>query len=259
MKRNRNVPKFPRWINGLAILMMIGMVGQSFTAFAGGFKPKQGIGKSARRIGLATRGGCSVSAASPKLTALVPLDNNGLTMTTHPTFYWFMPQNTYEAAQFRLIRVDEAVKTQETIYSTVIDNTKPNQIQSVTLPTASDVMPLEAGKDYRWDITLICDPDEPSGNLLAQGWIRYEAPNVDLSQQLKAATPEQSYDLFASNGYWYESVQYLQHRLQENPDDFQMKQKWQSLLTQEEVQLESLLTPVISGNTVEKAPLIQTP
>ena len=237
MKRIGTSQKSPQWMKGLVILLVLGIVGQSFAAFAGGFKPRKGIGKGARRIGLATRGGCRVSSTSPKLTALVPVGNNGLTMASRPTFHWFMPQHSYQATEFRLVRVDEATKTQAVMYTTVLENSGKEEFQSLTLPEDANVAPLEEGQDYRWDITLVCDPDEPSGNLLAQGWVRYEAPNAKLAQALRSATPEQSYELFASNGYWYETVQHLQTRFQENPEDTQTKQTWQSLMTQEEVKL----------------------
>ena len=252
MKRTGISRRPLRWTKGLAILLTLGIVGWNLSAWAGGFKPRKGMGKPARRVGLATRGGCGVSSTSPKLTALVPVGNNGLTMNAYPTFHWFMPQNTYESAQFRLIRISDADQSAEVIYSTVVDHSTSDQIQGFTLP-AQDVAPLDEGVDYRWDISLVCDPEEPSGNLLAQGWVRYEAPNSALTQTLQQATPEQSYQLFASNGYWYETVQHLQLQMKQTTNS-QWTEQWKSLMQQEEVELGHLITPMISDNTLRTLP-----
>lgn len=254
MKFAQSQPTSHRWIKGLAILLLLGMVGQSFTAIAGSYKPKPGIGKSSRRIGLGTRGDCGVSAASPQLTALVPVDSNGLSTTPYPTFAWYMPEHTYNMTEFRLTRVNAAQGLEQTIYFTKTQNPTMGQFQSLRLPKEAGVPALEEGLDYRWDIILWCDPDEPSGNLLAQGWIRYEAPTAKLFQQLQGASPLQTFELMAENGYWYDAVTILQTQLHQNPDNVKAKQLWQSLMTQDEVRLGHLVMAGDAEPPVQPAP-----
>ncbi len=187
------------------------------------------------------RKGCTVSQSEPLLTVLVPVENNGLSATPYPSFTWYMPNHTFNQLEFHLSRVDEEQDQTQVIYSTVTYNPLKNQFQSLSLPQQAGVPPLEEGQDYRWEITLVCDPQKPAENYFAQGWVRYEKPSTELSQKLQGASPLLSYDLLARQGYWYDAIAILQQQMRKTPENPDLQALWKALITQDEVQLEELI------------------
>lgn len=231
-----------RCMQGIALLLSLGILGQPLTALAGKrFKPRRGIGKAGRRIGLATRGPCGVSPSAPNLTALVPKENNGLASTPSPTFAWLMPQHTFETVEFRLSHLDPVQNRRKLIYTTRLENPQKTQYQSFKLPVTTDAPRLIEGQDYRWDVILSCLSDDESQNLFVQGWVRYEKPEASFSQALATATPNQKFGLYAQNSYWYDGVEQLLQQKFGSPTNGEIHQTWTALMRQEEVQLDHLL------------------
>ncbi|MCM1984704.1 DUF928 domain-containing protein [Lyngbya confervoides] len=235
-------------MQAIAILVFLGVAAQPFAAMAR-FVPKEGMGRAGRRIGLATRTpACSVMPDSKALTVLVPQDNNGLTSQPFPTFSWFMPRHSFHEIEFRL-SVETEEQQLQTVYTTLLDNQGQNQYLSFTLPESGEVAPLAEGKNYNWKIILVCDPEDPSGNMFAEGWVQYQAAPSHLTRQLATAPPEAQADLFLSYGYWYDGVQRL---LPGANSPSKRQTQWQELMTHEAVKLDHLLsTPQSSMKNCE--------
>ena len=221
----------------LAVFFCLGVIGQASSAWAG-FKPKRGIGRSKQRIGLASRGGCAVAPDSKPLTAIVPMAS-GFTAKQQPDFTWFMPKHSYPSTEFRLIAESEAGL--EIVHRKVFNTLPQNQVVSYNFASES-VAPLEVGKAYKWQVHLVCDPDMPSGNIFAEGWVEYEAPSASLQQQLASATASQKPDLWLENGYWYEGVKELWTQTQNESSRDAALREWQSLMVDEQVNLPHLAT-----------------
>lgn len=221
----------------IAVILCVGILGQASSAFAK-FKPKRGIGRSNQRIGLASRGGCAIAQDSKPLTAIVPTAS-GFTANEKPEFTWFMPQHTYPSTEFRLMA--ESDNGLEIVHRQVFDTLPKNQIVSYNLG-AQQMPSLEAGKAYKWQVHLVCDPDMPSGNIFAEGWVEYEAPSVSLQQQLEHATGSQKANLWLENGYWYEGVQELMAQMKEEATRDVARQEWQALMVDDQVNLPHLAT-----------------
>jgi hypothetical protein len=223
----------------MAAALLVGFMGTHQAAWAG-FQPKFSPGQktlAGRRVGLATRGPlCNVTSPSPlALTTMVPVKLLGFSASPYPTFAWFVPKHTYSRVEFKLLQ-----STGETVYTTTIQNPVQNQINSLTLPKDAGIPPLQAGQEYQWAVKLVCD-QQPSGEqqppIVAQGWLAYEQPAATLSSQLSQATPEQRYELYASNGYWYDAFQTLLELRQSNPNDPVVTTQWGTLLNHEQIKL----------------------
>lgn len=228
----------------VALGLCLGVLSHGSMALAGRFKPKSGIGRANQRIGLASRGGCAVAPDSKPLTALVPL-SSGFTATPKPNLIWFMPQHTFPSVEVRLFESSDSGL--QIVHQTALENLPKNQLVGYDL-AAEEIEPLEAGKAYKWQVHLVCDPDSPSGNIFAEGWIEYEAPAVALSQQLEAASASQKADLWLENGYWYEGVQALWQQMKTQPS---ARQSWQELMSEELVDLPHLAS--VAGINLENA------
>ncbi|MEG3899710.1 DUF928 domain-containing protein [Microcoleus sp. SVA1_B6] len=145
-----------------------------------------------------TRSGGCEGNSSARLTALVPFSHVGETISGHPTFTWFVPDRTSRPLQFRLFS-----STGQLLYRTEMQS-QPG-IMSVALP--SNLPQLSIGQSYQWQVVLVCDPDDPSSNVVAAAEIQVVGSAASLQTQLAAAqTPQQRIDLYAESGLWYDAI-----------------------------------------------------
>jgi hypothetical protein len=166
---------------------------------------------------------------------MVPVNLIGLSASSYPTFSWFIPQHTYNTVEFKLLQ-----PTGETLYTTTIQNPVQNQLNSLTLPKDAGIPPLQAGQEYQWSVRLVCaqqSSGEQQPPIVAHGWVTYERPATTLSSQLSQATPDQRYELYAANGYWYDALQSLLELRQSEPSSSEAQTKWQALLNHEAIKL----------------------
>lgn len=202
------------------------------------FNPGGTVGKPGNRRGLATRGGGCKASGNPTLTTLVPKNNVGLTASATPTFYWFIPQNTYQYVNFSLYDVDTDDNPTDLIYASTSRISGEGGLASVSLPEQGTTQSLEAGKSYRWRVRLLCSGNDRRG-LSAMGWITYTPPSPQLANQL-AAQPGNKADVYAEAGYWYDAVKELALQKQANPNNPEVNQAWKALMESEFVQLNQI-------------------
>ena len=174
----------------------------------------------ARTPGGGTRRGpsCTQQGKIP-LTVLMPTSNVGTTVAANPTLFWYVPQTTAKAADF------------------VIFDDKDNQVYQVTLALpgtpgiANYSLPanvsLEAGKTYKWQFALVCQPRDPSGDQLVEvveGLIKRTELSPKLKAQLVQAPPLEQAKLYAQAGIWQETLTILAQLRSSRPTE------WEELL-----------------------------
>ncbi|QEQ01158.1 DUF928 domain-containing protein [Thermosynechococcus sp. CL-1] len=206
-----------------------------------GFTPPKNLSRPGNREGAATRGVCRVQTAAnePDLTALVPASNIGLTAANRPTFYWYLPANNYQALEFALFQ-NLADGTQVQIYKQQFPMAHRPRLDSITL--AGDVPPLQEGVDYRWTVSLICNPRDPDPSQIrfVEGWVQRVALPATLNKQLRQTSPVERYNLLASHGLWYDALETLVKLRQQQPTNPKVNALWTELMTAEEVGLKRL-------------------
>lgn len=227
----------PLLAKSIAIASIAGICSQALPSYAG-FNPGGTVGKPGNRRGLATRGGGCKASGNPTLTTLVPKNNVGLTASATPTFYWFIPSNTYQYVNFSLYKVDAEDNPMDLVYASTSRISGEGGLASVSLPKQGTTQTLEAGKSYRWMVRLLCSGNDRRG-LSATGWITYSPPSPQLSNQL-AAQPENKADVYGEAGYWYDAVKELALQKQANPNSPGVNLAWKALMESEFVQLNQL-------------------
>lgn len=227
-------------VKSIAIASITGICLQVLPSHAA-FKPDGTVGKPGNRRGLATRGGDCKTSGTPTLTTVVPKNNMGLSASATPTFYWFIPTNTYQYVNFTLTKVDAADQPTDVIYSALSRISGQGGLASVTIPEQATTQALEAGTSYRWQVRMLCSNQDRRG-LSATGWITYTPPSPDLANQLAAAQPGNKFDVYAEAGYWYDAAKELAILKQANPGNPQVQQAWKSFMESEHVQLNQLAT-----------------
>lgn len=198
-------------------------------AIAAEFKPpKRGI--PGRREGGGTRDGSACVQDANRLTVLVPQTNLGLTTAAYPRFFWFMPQTRAKFVEFSLYEADENLEDKAIVYTTTFSITGSPGVASLKLPESSTLPPLAVGKDYRWSIAIVCNPNDRKRDIFAEGWVQRIKPETALSDKLSKANPSARVDLYAENGIWFETLNTLADLRCTSPNDAALKTSWATLM-----------------------------
>ncbi|AFZ19668.1 DUF928 domain-containing protein [Allocoleopsis franciscana] len=224
-----------------------------------------------QRTGGATRGRCP--SASKPLTALVPIisassDKSqhpvlastptgsvlGLTVVSHPTFWFYVPYSITSERPVEFILKDDR---DNIIYQTLLSEsaTAPGVV-GFKLPNT--VKPLEVNKRYNWFLTIACTPPSSISSdqqepvkIFVSGWVERVTLDPSLQRELDKATPQQQALLYAKGGIWYEAVTNLAELRRQKPNDVTLKAEWAKLLRS--INLEAIASePITSMLTPKK-------
>lgn len=164
-------------------------------AWAGYIPPSQ---PSAPRGGNTTttgrRGGCQGDEPAP-LTALAPSSHVGQTTSIRPTFAWYAPDAANVPIEFHLFNSSGSL-----IYKTELQSSPG--IMSLALP---ETQPLQIGQRYRWQVTLLCNPNRPSSAVVTSAEIEVVTLPQPLATSLAAADGTARSNLLAEAGFWYDA------------------------------------------------------
>ncbi|MEG4082129.1 DUF928 domain-containing protein [Microcoleus sp. POL10_C6] len=170
------------------------------------------------------RGGCA-SISQLGLTALMPKNKIGRTVSDYPTFFFYLPQTEAQSAEF--ILQDQSGNQ---IYKQDVTITNLSGVIGVSIPANKNVPPLELGKSYRWNFTVICDSQDRSADQIEIGTVRRVELSEDIRRQLDQADPRQKTVIYAENGIWQDALSTLAAARRDQPNDTTFKADWESLL-----------------------------
>lgn len=138
----------------------------------------------------------------PALILLTPNGQSGQTVSTRPTFAWFVRDAVSFPIEFRLYE-------QEADRFKLVKEIKDDRLRSapgIMVMSSAGAMPaLTVGKRYRWQVELVCNPSRPSSNLFAEAAIDVIPLQAGLKNQL-AQTRDRSAQakLYAQANLWYD-------------------------------------------------------
>ncbi|MBE9128237.1 MULTISPECIES: DUF928 domain-containing protein [unclassified Coleofasciculus] len=192
---------------------------------------------SVNREGGATRGPECIRT-NESLVALVPESGMnktpgiGKTMAAYPTVFWYMPQTSASTMEFVLQDADarDIYRVEYSLDQSGNDMGGTPRIMSLTLPSFSNLPPLETNKDYYWQLALVCDPLDRSADVVVGGGIQRTSRDLVLESRLRQATPQEQMALYAKEGMWYDTLKTLVRLRQNSPQDPELAQAWDKLL-----------------------------
>ena len=203
--------------------------------------PKRGV--PGRREGAGTRGTC---LRGPKLLMpLTPGDSFSATLSNSPTFFWYVPKTAAQTAEFALLDEND-----RTLYKTTLSLPGEASVVSFSLPTsiASSVLTVE--KDYYWQFSILCDPNQPSINPFVEGVVQRVKPTATLTSHLKNASPRDRATIYATNGIWQDAIATLAQERCAHPQDQNLMTSWTQLL--QSVKLEDFAKESITASCSAK-------
>jgi hypothetical protein len=146
--------------------------------------------------------GTTLPATASNMPNLILLAPQGAkqTVSTRPTFVWFVRDATPVAMKFKLY-----AKT-ENRYQLI----KEEQLQSapgIMVMSLNQTTPELAIGKYRWQVVMVCDRDRPSSHLFATAEIEVIPVPADLKTRLgKTSDRKAQALLYAQSNFWYDAV-----------------------------------------------------
>lgn len=185
-----------RWM--LSISLSLGLMIP--TATVAKYRPNNPSSPKSDGTTTGRRGGCE-SKTEGSLTALAPIAHVGKSVSTHPTFAWYVPETKSRNLVFKLHKLTQSGEW-ELIYS----DSKPSHagIMQVSLPQTKPK--LEAKQLYLWQAVLQCKPGSPSADLLAEAQIEIVPSSTDLTAKLQGKTGKFRAETYAELGIWYDAL-----------------------------------------------------
>lgn len=162
-------------------------------------------GAPAGRVGGSTRGS---GDELPSLEVLAP-DHAGLTASPQPTLLWYLGAPAKGPIQ---IIIDTAeMSGRPPLLELTLKPTPSPGINAVDL--ASHKIRLEPGRLYRWSVSMLVDPGQRSGDLLASGLILHRPRAAEPGR----ADPVTAANQLAAQGYWYDALAILSRAIAQQP------------------------------------------
>ncbi|MGV0027424.1 DUF928 domain-containing protein [Phormidesmis priestleyi] len=151
--------------------------------------------------------GCGATTQStpgaPSLILLAPQGRANQTVSTRPTFAWFVRNSAAVPIEFRLY-------AQENNRYKLIKEIKDDSFKSaagITVLSLAQSTPELAVGRYRSQVELICDRSHPSGNLFAESELEVVSMPSALKTQLGETSDRASQvSLYAQSNFWYDAL-----------------------------------------------------
>lgn len=182
------------------------------------------VGTPSRRGGAAVRGSCEFAKEKP--VPLLPTTEPVLTAAEYPTFFVDLPKSSAKEAELRLFSANQ----EQIIYETTVTLSNQPGIVSFSLPADGTLPPLEVGKNYYWQLTVICDSQDREKNMLVEGSVQRVELNPNLVNELKKAPPREHPAIYAEAGIWYDAITSLAQLRRSSPNDSTIAADWTELL-----------------------------
>jgi Domain of Unknown Function (DUF928) len=198
------------------------------------------------REGGGIRGDC-IADNNPNTVpiALVPKSGVGTTIAQYPTIFWYMPKTKAWGVQVVVRDANNkevySIKYPFAKYPQTIINKegKPEAgyfvvgspgIMSFTLPASSGLSGLEMGEEYHWQLSLMCDEIDRSGDFYINGGFQRVEDRAGLASRVEQLPMEEQFAMYLDKRLWYEALGALVEMRREKPNDRNLSEAWDKLL-----------------------------
>lgn len=179
-----------------------------------------------RRDGGSRSGNNSCLASRRNLVALIPDQTVALTASASPELFFYVPKTTQPKTLEFVLRSEE----DELIYESFLQ-TNGEGIISVKIPPEVRANLLQTEANYHWYLSMICNPQQRSRDLVVEGWMRQSEIGSILEKQINRADVTAQADLYQEEGLWYDALSTLAEQKKEIAEEPLIQAKWTELLS----------------------------
>ncbi|NEP18263.1 MAG: DUF928 domain-containing protein [Leptolyngbya sp. SIO4C1] len=177
------------------------------------------------------------------LIALVPDDAIGLTGKAAPTLWFALPAvSPSRSLEFGLFTQDDQL-----IYQTTLPVSAAG-VRSIDLTQLEGAPALTVDENYRWYLSIVCNPSNRSEDIWVDGWVRRVDLPSAMAADLASASPLDQPHLYLQAGLWHEAITELATLVQRYPESAALEQQWQALLSSIDLD-QAVDAPVLSPST----------
>lgn len=155
------------------------------------------------------------------ITSLIPTDHTPTTISAHPNFLFLVKSVPNLPVRFSLVEPG-------VIESLWKENLTVNR-SGILLVSIPPSVSLDVGKEYVWNLEVVCNPSRPSESWYFRAVITRVPLKPELAQKLAEANSEiEKAVILASNGIWYDAIAISYH----TRDEAKANSYFQQLLAQ---------------------------
>ena len=194
--------------------------------------PRSGSPRSTQSGGRRNPNSSCINSGNLLPTALVPPSRFGITQAPYPQISWYLPPSTAEAVEIIIFNEQDqevystwyslksAASSPATLANSVSNQSLPKgEIMSLQIPANAGINPLEVGKLYYWEVSLICDMNNRTRDIPTGGYLQRIDPDDALNAQLGQASPPEQAILYANARLWYETLATVVKMQRQSPQD----------------------------------------
>lgn len=164
-------------------------------------------------------------ADSRNLIALIPENTVGINASASPKLFFYVPKiNNQKTLEFVLRNEQD-----ELMYEAFL-TTEGEGIVSVEVPADVHSNFLEAEQNYHWYLSMICDSQQRSRDVVVEGWMRQEAIDSTTKQEINSADSVAKAELYQEQGFWYDALAVLAETQNSSAQQPMIRSKWSELL-----------------------------
>lgn len=175
------------------------------------------------------------------LAALVPNTNVGLTTKASPDLLAYVPPNSAERAELRILKEttgEEIFVGQVSLPEGATDSSYEYRAAIVNMPLASGPVVLEPGENYLWALMLVCNSNNRAEDIVVDVIVRRVSEDYlstltsDVTARLAnvdSISTEETLITYSSAGVWQDLLSELSILVQEDPGLYEST--WTGLLS----------------------------
>ncbi len=160
------------------------------------------------------------------LVALVPKDRVPATASISPNLFFYVPETT-EPKTLEFVLRNE---TDELVYEAFL-TTNGKGIVEVNIPAEIRTSEIETKQNYRWYLSLICNPQQRARDLVVQGWMRRGTiDSANIKHLLNNSDTVDKAEIYQQQGFWYDALSILAESRENSGTEPMIEAKWVDLL-----------------------------
>ena len=144
------------------------------------------------------------------ITPLIPTDRTPTTISANPSFLFLVKENLNLPVYFSLVEPGIA----EPLWKEELSVERAG-VLSVAIPQS---ISLDVGKNYVWNLKVVCNPNRPSQSWYVRAIVKRVSPSTKLMQELTEASSKlEQAAILARNEIWYDAI-YISYYTREEPE-----------------------------------------
>lgn len=177
-----------------------------------------------------------------RLTALIPKNLLGMTAANSPKLFFYIPQIP-QSKDIEFVLRDQ---NDQLVYEKILTPTEQAGIMSFQIPQLEKSNSLKANEQYHWYLSVICNAQDRSKDVVVEGLLERVAINSTLATKLSQAPLIEKVKLYQQANLWQDAITTLVALKRSQPNDSQVIEMWNQLLQSANLDLSLIKEPLIN-------------